>query len=245
MSPLPLPPVATEVKLDDGLALQSPSKALAAISNLTSAVTIPETELRRWRRIFDANATVERAGEKCVITNFPAILYVYSPIPPRTSSRHLDPDSFVDAIAPSGDLSKIGRSQFSILFKVADSSKRGLVSWDDFTIFQTMLKRPDADYWIAFQYFDVCVIYSRGQSHAETMSLISDSSGTISFEEFKNVFSSSLGSDGIPFDFDWYIVHYLPSLGNSHLFVVIGSNCTLGNGAVLTSLDVSEPVCQN
>ena len=71
------------------------------------------------------------------------------------SSRYLDTDSFVNAIAPSEDLSKIGRSQFAILFKVADANKRGLVSWDDFTVFQTILKRPDADYWIAFQYFDV------------------------------------------------------------------------------------------
>ena len=67
----------------------------------------------------------------------------------------MDQDNFINAIAPSGDLSKIGRSQFAILFRVADSSNRGLVSWSDFTVFETVLKRPDADYWIAFQYFDV------------------------------------------------------------------------------------------
>ncbi len=61
----------------------------------------------------------------------------------------------MEAIAPREDLTKIGRSQFAILFKVADSHRRGLVSWDDYTVFQTLLKRPDADYWIAFQYFDV------------------------------------------------------------------------------------------
>ena len=72
--------------------------------------------------------------------------------------RYLDPDSFVEAIAPSADLTKIGRAQFAVLFKVADGTKRGLVSWDDFTVFQTLLKRPDADYWIAFQYFDVYVL---------------------------------------------------------------------------------------
>ena len=63
----------------------------------------------------------------------------------------------MNAIAPSGDLSKIGRAQFAILFRVADTSRRGLVSWEDFTVFETVLKRPDADYWMAFQYFDVCV----------------------------------------------------------------------------------------
>ena len=47
------------------------------------------------------------------------------------------------------------RSQFALLFRVADTSKRGLVSWEDFIVFETLLKRPDADYWMAFQYFDV------------------------------------------------------------------------------------------
>lgn len=50
-------------------------------------------------------------------------------------------------------------AQFATLFRVADTSKRGLVSWDDFVVFETLLKRPDADYWIAFQYFDVCVYH--------------------------------------------------------------------------------------
>jgi solute carrier family 25 aspartate/glutamate transporter 12/13 len=62
----------------------------------------------------------------------------------------------VTSIAPSGDL-KIGREQWSILFRVADKNRRGLVSWDDFLVFETALKRPDADYWVAFQFFDVYV----------------------------------------------------------------------------------------
>jgi len=70
----------------------------------------------------------------------------------------LDPDSFVNAIAPKSDLTKIGRTQFAILFRIADTSRRGLVSWEDFTVFETLLKRPDADYWMAFQYFDVYVL---------------------------------------------------------------------------------------
>ena len=69
-------------------------------------------------------------------------------------NRYLDKDTFVNAIAPKVDLDKIDRAQYAILFRVADSSRRGLVSWDDFLLFQTMLKRPDADYWMAFQYFD-------------------------------------------------------------------------------------------
>ena len=31
-----------------------------------------------------------------------------------------------------------------------------------------------------------------------------DESGTISYDEFKNVFNANIGPDAIPFDFDWY-----------------------------------------
>ena len=61
----------------------------------------------------------------------------------------------MNAIAPKADLTKIGHAQYAALFRVADGNKRGLVSWDDFVIFETILKRPDADYYMAFQYFDV------------------------------------------------------------------------------------------
>ena len=73
----------------------------------------------------------------------------------------------MNAIAPKGDLSKIGRNQFGTLFRVADVNKRELVSWDDFVVFETILKRPDADYWIAFQYFDVYAefIYAFAREH--------------------------------------------------------------------------------
>ncbi|KAJ7492348.1 mitochondrial carrier domain-containing protein [Mycena latifolia] len=146
------------------------------LTALKTAVAVPETELKRWRRTFDANAKVIN-GEK-----------------------YLDPESFVNAIAPSGDLSKIGRAQFAILFRVADTSRRGLVSWEDFTVFETVLKRPDADYWMAFQYFDV------------------DNSGFIDYNEFKTVFGANVGPDAIPFDFDCdWVKLYLGKKNGSHV----------------------------
>ncbi|PPQ63823.1 hypothetical protein CVT24_009773 [Panaeolus cyanescens] len=150
-----------------------------ALQTVRTAVAVPETELKRWRRTFDTNAK-EVNGEK-----------------------FLDTESFVNAVAPAGDL-KIGREQYAILFRIADTSRRGLVSWDDFTVFQTLLKRPDADYWMAFQYFDV------------------DHSGYIDYNEFKTVFSANLGPDAIPFDFncDW-VKLYLGTKNGQH---VLGYN---------------------
>ncbi|KAL4070705.1 mitochondrial carrier domain-containing protein [Scleroderma citrinum] len=159
----------------------SSSLTNSALKTVRSAVSTPETELRRWKRVFDANAKVAVNGEK-----------------------FLDPESFVNAIAPRGDSTKIGRAQFAILFRVADASKRGLVSWEDFTVFETMLKRPDADYWIAFQYFDV------------------DNSGTITLDEFKNVFTANVSTSVVPFDFDCdWVKLYLGKKNGTH---VLGYN---------------------
>ncbi|KAF8971731.1 mitochondrial carrier domain-containing protein [Flammula alnicola] len=152
----------------------------SALQSVRTAVAVPENELRRWRRTFDSNAKVIN-GEK-----------------------YLDTESFVNAIAPKGDLTKIGRSQFAILFRIADTSRRGLVSWEDFTVFETLLKRPDAEYWMAFQYFDV------------------DHSGYIDYNEFKTVFSANLGPDAIPFDFDCdWVKLYLGKKNGTH---VLGYN---------------------
>ncbi|KAG8811680.1 mitochondrial aspartate-glutamate transporter agc1, partial [Serendipita sp. 401] len=139
----------------------------AALSSVRRTVAGPESEIRKWRRLFDANA-IEVNGE-----------------------RYLDKDSFITAVAPTASFTKIRADQYAILFSVADQSSRKLVSWDDFTVFQTLLKRPDADYLIAFKFFDV------------------DGSGTIDFNEFKNVFASTLSPDALPFNFDcdWVKLH--------------------------------------
>ncbi|KAF8921928.1 mitochondrial carrier domain-containing protein [Mucidula mucida] len=155
------------------------SLTASALQSIRTTVAVPESELKRWRRTFDANAKVIN-GEK-----------------------YLDPDSFVTAIAPREDSSKIALAQFSILFRVADASKRGHVSWEDFVVFQTGLKRPDADYWMA-------------------SSISTDNSGFISYDEFKTVFSANIGPDAIPFDFncDW-VKLYLGKKNGAH---VLGYN---------------------
>ncbi|KAI0734392.1 mitochondrial carrier [Fomitopsis betulina] len=156
-------------------------KAVRAFKSVKNAMSVPETELKRWRRVFDSHATTVSDGQ-----NF------------------LNKEQFVNAIAPASDFSKLGRAQFAILFRVADTNKRGLVSWDDFVVFETLLKRSDADYWIAFQYFDV------------------DSSGTITYEGFQNVFRENVGSDAIPFDFDCdWVKLYLGTKNGQH---VLGYN---------------------
>jgi len=85
------------------------------------------------------------------------------------------------------------------------------VSWDDFTVFETILKRPvrfcfyylhgltvvgrqdlilfyvtlqDAPYEIAFRWFDT------------------DNNGLVTFDEFQEVFKATMSKESIPFNFD-------------------------------------------
>lgn len=64
--------------------------------------------------------------------------------------RFLDEEGFINAVAPSNEtFHKIHKSQYSILFKIADLEKSGKVTWDDFVVFQTLLKKPDAEFeWV-------------------------------------------------------------------------------------------------
>ncbi|KAI0055680.1 EF-hand [Artomyces pyxidatus] len=131
-----------------------PSASIGAsrvVETVKSVARVQEPEIKRWRRTFDANAKTVVDGE-----------------------RYLERDQFVNAIAPSGDLTRIGRAQFAILFRIANGAKRE----------RTLLKCPDAVCCTAFQYFDV------------------DGSEMITFDEFKNVFTANVGPHAIPFDFD-------------------------------------------
>ncbi|WVO19986.1 uncharacterized protein IAS62_001276 [Cryptococcus decagattii] len=163
-----------------GSRLSSTIKATAG--SLTSSVKPAESELVRWRRTFDKFAKEEVDGQK-----------------------FLNPSQFIDAIAPTDEgFSKIRREQYGNLFKVADSTRRGLVSFEDFVLFETLLKRPDADYQLAFLVFDV------------------DASGTIDFDEFKAVLSANTAASGIPFDFDCaWMKLYVGRRGDRH---VLGYN---------------------
>ncbi|UOH80245.1 hypothetical protein LQV05_002896 [Cryptococcus neoformans] len=156
--------------------LSSTLKATAG--SLTSSVKPAESELARWRRTFDRFAKEEIDGQK-----------------------FLNPSQFIDAIAPTDEgFSKIKREQYGNLFRVADSARRGLVSFEDFVVFETLLKRPDADYQLAFQVFDV------------------DASGTIDFDEFKAVLSANTAASGIPFDFDCaWMKLYVGKRGDRHV----------------------------
>ncbi|KAI8342686.1 mitochondrial carrier domain-containing protein [Chlamydoabsidia padenii] len=100
------------------------------------------------------------------------------------NDRYMTKDDFLAAIAPGEDFAKIKREQYGLLYKIAATSDQDRISFNDFVIFQNLLSKPDAEYEVAFRLFDV------------------NNTGKITFDQFKQVLSSNLPSDAVPFDFD-------------------------------------------
>lgn len=79
---------------------------------------------------------------------------------------------------------KIKRSQYAILFRVADRQGKGRVSLQDWRTFVNLLERPDAEYEIAFRLFDV------------------NGTGVVRFQDMKRIYEENRGDKSIPFNWD-------------------------------------------
>ncbi|KAI9309607.1 mitochondrial carrier domain-containing protein [Cunninghamella echinulata] len=119
----------------------------------------------------------------------------------KDNKKYMNKDDFLAAVAPEEDFKKIKREQFGLLFKIADTANNGLISFNDFVIFQNLLSKPDAEYEVAFRLFDV------------------NNTGKVTFDQFKQVLSSNLPSDAVPFDFDcdWLKLYIGNKEGHSQL----------------------------
>ena len=76
MFPLGLPRLFPTVHCDDGTEGQSHpdhKKLSTAISAVKGAISVQESELKRWKRIFDTHAKPGDDGEKYVSAPFPNI----------------------------------------------------------------------------------------------------------------------------------------------------------------------------
>ncbi|CEI93325.1 Putative RNA helicase [Rhizopus microsporus] len=102
----------------------------------------------------------------------------------KDNEKVMSKEDFLAAIAPQEDFKKIQREQYELLYKLADRNNKGSVTFDDFVIFQDLLSKPDAEYEVAFRIFDV------------------NGTGKVTFDQFKQVLSSHMPSDAVPFDFD-------------------------------------------
>ncbi|TPX17007.1 uncharacterized protein E0L32_012341 [Thyridium curvatum] len=104
---------------------------------------------------------------------------------PESGELFLGPDEFIDAIAPADeDFHKIKREQYTILFRVADRKGTGRVNLADWTYFENILSKPDAEYEIAFRLFDV------------------DRLGSVKYEDFRKLYELNKGPTSIPFNWE-------------------------------------------
>ncbi len=99
----------------------SKPKAKAILSQVASTIKSTvgqnQNELDRWRKTFDTFAKVEVDGKRCVERRGRAprgSQYTHPVLCPHANRRFLNVSSFIDAIAPGGDFSKIKREQYSV-----------------------------------------------------------------------------------------------------------------------------------
>ncbi|ANB13369.1 Agc1p [Sugiyamaella lignohabitans] len=103
----------------------------------------------------------------------------------ENGQKYLSQDDFLNAIAPPNeDYHKIHRNSYAVLFQVADRSKAGRVSWNDWVAFENMLDKPDAEYEIAFRLFD------------------KDGTGEVDFNEFVEQYNTHRSADALPFNWN-------------------------------------------
>lgn len=103
----------------------------------------------------------------------------------ETGELYLGLDQFINAIAPEDeDFHKIKREQYTILFPVADRGRRGRVTQGDWTYFENLLAKPDAEYEVAFRLFDV------------------EGLGKVRFDDFRQLYERNKSADTIPFNWD-------------------------------------------
>ncbi|KAI8849124.1 mitochondrial carrier domain-containing protein [Chytridium lagenaria] len=101
-----------------------------------------------------------------------------------SGSKLMNQDDFLRAIAADKDFFRVPKERYLILFKLADRSKKGSLTKDDFVAFGDLLSKPDAEFEVAFRLFD------------------EDGDGRITVKQFKNILSSNVGSDAVPINFN-------------------------------------------
>ncbi|KAI9726574.1 MAG: mitochondrial aspartate-glutamate transporter agc1 [Chrysothrix sp. TS-e1954] len=103
----------------------------------------------------------------------------------ESGEHYLGEEEFINAVAPqSENYHKIKRSQYAILFRVADPRGKGRVTLSDWGTFGNLLAKPDAEYEIAFRLFDI------------------NGDGVVSFEEFQRLYQIYKGESSIPFNWN-------------------------------------------
>ncbi|GAM25591.1 hypothetical protein SAMD00019534_087660 [Acytostelium subglobosum LB1] len=120
--------------------------------------------------------------------------------------KYMTADDFLNALTTPesegrGDQllkATLDADKFKVLFQMADIDHTGHISLEEYCMFDELMSKPEAEYFLAFKLFD------------------RDGNGFISKNDFQNVVSASL-DPAIPFDFNCELVNLYFGNGKSEL----------------------------
>ncbi|KAN0014473.1 hypothetical protein ACTFIU_000791 [Dictyostelium citrinum] len=164
---------------------------VALTTTLLTATTLlddsnSESEiLKRQRQTFDKYASTTLEGERQM-----------------TAEDFLSALTTLESDKQSGEheilKASLDADKFKVLFQMADVDHTGYISFDEYVMFDELMAKPEAEYFLAFKLFD------------------RDGNGYISKNDFKHVITASL-DPSIPFNFDCELVNLYFGDGRTEL----------------------------
>nr|XP_029514804.1 calcium-binding mitochondrial carrier protein Aralar2-like [Oncorhynchus nerka] len=140
--------------------------------------------LGQWAWLVDSNLAMAAKGQKRADpTELKAIFIKYASIQ-KNNEAFMSPEDFVARFLYAHTDIRLSDEATSLLAGVVDQKKDGLISFQEFVAFESVLCAPDALYVVAFLLFD------------------KTGKGAATYEDVKQVFSQTTNHQHIPFNWD-------------------------------------------
>uniref|UniRef100_A0A8C6Q331 Solute carrier family 25 member 12 n=1 Tax=Nothobranchius furzeri TaxID=105023 RepID=A0A8C6Q331_NOTFU len=124
-----------------------------------------------------------------VLTFFNVSFPQYASVVDKDGERFMTPGDFVQQYLGLQTQIHHNPKTVQLLAAVADTTKDGLISFQEFLAFESVLCAPDALFIVAFQLFD------------------KTGTGTVSFENVRDIFSQTTVHHHIPFNWNCEFIH--------------------------------------
>ncbi|TRZ02101.1 hypothetical protein DNTS_004795 [Danionella cerebrum] len=102
----------------------------------------------------------------------------------KNGEHYMSPEDFVSKFLHARTDKRLSKEATDLLAAVVDQTKNGLISFQEFLAFESVLCAPDADFLVAFQLFN------------------KTGDGFVKFEDVHRVFTQTTVHQQIPFDWD-------------------------------------------
>nr|XP_046217562.1 calcium-binding mitochondrial carrier protein Aralar2-like isoform X2 [Oncorhynchus gorbuscha] len=137
-----------------------------------------------WAWLVDSNLAMAAKGQRRADpTELKAIFLKYASIQ-KKDEHYMSPEDFVTRFLHAHTDIRLSNEATSLLAGVVDQKKDGLISFQEFVAFESVLCAPDALYMVAFLLFD------------------KTGKGAATYEDVKQVFSQTTNHQHIPFNWD-------------------------------------------